>query len=350
MTAEKPDPEACRAAALSLAADPLRFVSACWPQMQIYDRQREVLLSVRDNVETFVHAANETGKTRVAAVVVLWFFTTRTPARVISSSSSQTQLDAILWSEIHSLIRASRLPLPFLEKSLCLKKLRRLDSTETEPSDYVLGYVTNAVENFQGHHLPNDKPRVLAVFDEASGVPDEFYEAADSWAHRKLVIVIAQIVQDTPNTMEIAGRTIRLLEEHKVPAGRVAFDAGGGGKQIADLLHEQRYFVQLIGFGESAAAKQAYKNRRAEMYGRLRELLNPDREEGPFALPPDAHSLRQELAVLPLQYDSEGRMQLLPKEAAGPQQGPSLRRLLGRSPDRADSLVLATWVLSRPQP
>ena len=26
----------------------------------------------------------------------------------------------------------------------------------------------------QGHHLRNDKPRVLAVFDEASGVPDEF--------------------------------------------------------------------------------------------------------------------------------------------------------------------------------
>ncbi len=158
MDAKPEDREACETAARSLAADPLRFVSACWPGMQIYPKQREVLLSVRDNVETFVHAANETGKTRIAAVAVLWFFTTRTPARVITSSSSQTQLDAILWSEIHSLIRTSRLPLPFLEKTLCLKKLRRLDSQETEPSDYVLGYVTNAVENFQGHHLPNDRP------------------------------------------------------------------------------------------------------------------------------------------------------------------------------------------------
>jgi len=188
MATESEDREAYEAAARSLATDPLRFVSACWPDMQLYSKQREVLRTVRDNLETFVHAANQTGKTRIAALAVLFFFATRTPARVITSSSSETQLGAILWSEIHSLVRASRLPLPFVEKNLCLKKLRRLDSAETEPSDYVLGYVTNAVENFQGHHLPNDRPRVLAVFDEASGVPDEFYEAADSWAHRKLVI------------------------------------------------------------------------------------------------------------------------------------------------------------------
>src|SRR5512146_1070100 len=99
MDTKPEDHDACEAAARSLAADPLRFVAACWPEMQIYPKQREVLLSVRDNVETFVHAASETGKTRVAAVAVLWFFTTRTPSRVITSSSSQTQLESILWSE-----------------------------------------------------------------------------------------------------------------------------------------------------------------------------------------------------------------------------------------------------------
>ena len=106
---------------------------------------------------------------------------------------------------------------------------------------------------------------------------------------------------------------------------------------------------QVIGFGEGPDAKQAYKNRRAEMYGKLREFLNPDREEGVFALPPDCHQLRGELSVLPLQYDSEGRMLLPPKQhsAAGPHQGPSLHQLLGRSPDRADSLVLAVWSLHK---
>ena len=499
MTVKPPDMEAYQKAVLALAADPLRFVSLCWPDMQLYPKQEEILLSLRDHVETFVHAANETGKTRIVAVGTLWFFASRTPARVVTSSSSETQLGAILWSEIHSLIHASRFPLPFVVKTLCLKKIRRLDSMETEPSDYVLGYVTNATENFQGHHLPNDRPRVLAVFDEASGVPDEFFEAADSWAHRKLVIgnplsttnffyrscrggdvadpageadllrkvihidgrdspnvqagfrwkelgkpgsppvlipglltyeeyvrreqqwnevqrttrlhghfyegdqavvfpaqwldaamdaqrwrelqeedrhveaigvdvaaggrdntcwtlvdshgVIDQIVLDTPNTMEIVGRTIQLIREHNLSARRVAFDAGGGGKQIGDRLREQNYHVQLIGFGESADAKQAYRNKRAELYGKLREYLNPERESGVFALPPDADQLRRELAVLPLQYDSEGRMQLLPKESrgAGQQQGPCLRQLLGHSPDRADSLALAVWTVSRPR-
>ena len=161
--------------------------------------------------------------------------------------------------------------------------------------------------------------------------------------------VIEQIERDTPNTMEIPGLTIELIRQYNVSPQHVAFDAGGGGKQIADRLREQGHYVRSIGFGERPDDKQAYLNRRAEMYGKLREFLNPDREEGVFVLQPGCHELRKELSVLPLQYDREGRMFLPPKEhnTAGPHQGPSLRQLLGRSPDRADSLVLAVWALDK---
>ena len=81
----------------------------------------------------------------------------------------------------------------------------------------------------------------------------------------------------------------------------------------------------------------AYKNRRSEMYGMLREYLRPERPEGPFAIPPEYHEPRQELSSVPLQYDSEGRLLLPPKE--------KLRRQLGRSFDRADSRVLAIAAL-----
>jgi hypothetical protein len=181
--------------------------------------------------------------------------------------------------------------------------------------------------------------------DVAAGGRDKtVWTVVDQWG------VIEQIVMDTPNTMEIPGRTIGLMRQYNVSAQRVAFDAGGGGKQIADRLREQGYYVRDVGFGERPDAKQAYRNRRAEMYGKLREFLNPDREEGVFALPPCCHQLRQELGVLPRQDDSEGRMFLPPKNhsTADPHQGPSLRQLLGdRSPDRADSLVLAVWVLAK---
>jgi hypothetical protein len=482
----------------ALANDPLRFVNLCWPGLRLYDKQREVLLSVRDNIETFVHAANELGKTRIAAIIAIWWFASRTPARVITSSSSETQLRSILWREIRSCIASSALPLPFRVATLTVEKLKCPSSPDTEPLDYVIGHVTNEVENFQGHHLPNDRPRVLAVFDEASGIPDEFFDAADSWAHRKLIIgnplstanffyrlcrggdvvdpagesgllrkvihidgrdspnvrlgmrwketgkagspaalipglltyaeyqrreqlwddvkrttrlhghfyegdqalltpshwldgamdphhwaqlqqsvrvavaigvdvaaggrdntcwtivdhqgVLEQLVLDLSNTMEIVGRTIQLIKTNHISPCRVAIDAGGGGKQIGDRLREQGYDVRIVHFGESADAKQAYVNRRAEMYGKLRAVLTPDRADGVFALPPDAWELRQELAVLPLQYDSEGRLCLPPKDRGRSKAlgQVSIRELVGRSPDRADSLVLAIWVLSRP--
>ncbi len=474
-----------------LATDPLRFIKLCWPEMNLYDKQLEVLTSVNENVETFVHAANQTGKTHIAAIVALWFYASRTPARVVISSSSESQLRHILWSEILQLIQSAAVTFPFLTRDLCIQKLRRPDGKEILPKDYLLGHVTHTVESFQGHHLNADRPRVLSIFDEASGVPDEFYEAAQSWAHRILVIgnpistdnffyfrskeanqanpagqdglfrkviridgldvpnvkmgircseegrpgeppvlipglltyqnfvrhqahwnevmrttrlhgqfyegkyqflfpnlvldramdrqrwedlcqqdrqaeamgvdvaaggrdhtcwtiidrfgVIEQIVRDMKNSMEIVGFTIELLQQYKLEANRAAFDAGGGGKQIADRLHEQGLYVQTIYFGQGANDKQAYLNRRTEMYGILAELFDLDREEGVFALPPDAQQLRAELNILPRKYDSEGRLVLPPKEAgrSGPQQEKSIRQLLGRSPDRADSLVLA---------
>ncbi len=479
----------------ALAADPLRFIGLCWPKMRLYTKQRDVLQSVQENFTTLVHAANQTGKTRVAALAALWFFASRTPARVIISSSSEDQLRNVLWAEIRQLIDEAALPLPFQVRDLSIRKLRAPDAGETLPGDYLLASVTNTVESFQGHHLANDKPRVLCIFDEASAVPDEYYEAAQSWAHRMLVIgnplsvtnffyrnckagdrpdpagecrllrkvvhidgadvpnvelgrcwreaekdgqppliipglltyqdylrreaewdevqrttrlygrfyegdlvlmfppawldaacdrrrwlelnakpreawtmgvdvayggrdkscwtivdqegVIKQIVRDTPKTTEIGGLTIELIRKYNLFPRAVAMDAGGGGKQIADFMYERGCQVQVVNFGEAPTAPQGYRNRRAEMFAHLRERIDPDR--GGFALPPNANELRQELAVLPLSCDSEGRLLLPPKDcsSSAAHRGPSLRQLLGRSPDRADSLALAVWALGR---
>jgi hypothetical protein len=190
----------------------------------------------------------------------------------------------------------------------------------------------------------NRKASAMGVDVAAGGRDRSCWTLADTYG------VIEQIVRDTPNTMEICGLTIRLMKEHSLSPARVAIDAGGGGKQIADRLVEQKYRVQTIGFGEGADDKQAFKNRRAELYGCLRKLLDPEREDGVFALPPNGHELRHELAILPLQYDSEGKLFLPPKDraAARAKRQVSLRELLGRSPDRADSLALAAWALRQP--
>jgi hypothetical protein len=198
-------------------------------------------------------------------------------------------------------------------------------------------------ERWSQIHRKARTPTALGV-DVAAGSRDK-----TCWTLVDEFGLFEQVALDTANTMDVVGRTIRFIEEYKLPSGRVALDAGGGGKPIADRLREQNYGVLSVNFGEGPDAKQAYKNRRAELFGELRKRLDRHGGQPVFALPPDAVELRRELAVFPLLYDSEGRMYLPPKtkRAGAPPGEISLRGLLGRSPDRADSLALAVWALAQ---
>lgn len=179
----------------------------------------------------------------------------------------------------------------------------------------------------------------------------------------------------TPDTTKITGKTIALMRRFNIPSSNVLFDGGGGGKQHADRLRQQGHAgIRVVWFGEAATPEKrrgiaplhkrksaaevstAYKNRRAELYGRAREMLEPAPDGTVrFALPnsilnrprPDGGpSLRQQLAAYRLQYDEEGRMFLPPKNKRDEkQQKQSLVDLIGCSPDEADAFVLATFGL-----
>lgn len=498
---------------VSILEDPIKFTKACWPEIRLYNKQAEVLESLRYNYETTVHAANEVGKDFTAAIAVVWWFASRRPARVITSSSGESQLKNILWSEIRQRISTSRFDFGWNVGELNIKR-------ENDPLSYIIGHVTKTVENFQGHHLDHDKPRVLCVFDECSGVGDTFHEAAQSWAHailnignpmntrnyfyktvkaknvvdpinpksmlsnvihidgedspnvimgkelekqglpppypnvipgvlsyaeyvrrkhkwdkikqqirlhglfyegaeellyppdwldlaemafraiclkgydwaniRKPVGTVAMgvdagqgrdltcwtvvdsiglVMQDaipTPDTHKISVRTKSICERFRIDPIRVCFDAGGGGQQIVDHMRatDPKYKeLRTIAFGSSATPppqektktlnqKQEKvetgwicKNKRAEMYANLRYLLDPSTNERPFAIPEELDLLREELAILPMWFDGDGKMFLPPKDhRPGTKENPdeiTIKKLIGRSPDRADSLVLA---------
>ena len=110
-------------------------------------------------------------------------------------------------------------------------------------------------------------------------------------------------------------------------------DRSGVGAGTFARLKEQGMGIDGINFGAGpdGASKEKFKNKRAELYWNTRNRLR----DGRMALDPNDGALAQELAVTQHKIDSAGRIQILPKE--------ELKKMLGRSPDRADALVLAAW-------
>lgn len=173
-----------------LLADPVKFIRLCWPHLSIYPKQEEILYSVKENDETLVHAGNMLGKDFITGLIALWFFCSRRPCRVITSSSGESQLKSVLWGEMRRFISTSRFRLPIVYTHMFIRQ--SIDQHgNTEPRSYIQGIVTNDPENLQGHHLelgPGGEPRTLAICDEASSIEDIYYNAMDTWSHRKLII------------------------------------------------------------------------------------------------------------------------------------------------------------------
>lgn len=168
--------------------DPDAFIGVQWPHVRLYPKQQELLHSVRDNRITVCYAAHETGKDFMAALIVLWFFCSREPAIVLTTSTQEKQLDTVLWGEMRKQMAEAQYPelLGLQYNSERIWRVRQ-DGTPYEQSR-IIKQVARSGEAFQGYHLPEDVPRTFVVFDEASGMSDEHYTSAKSWAHRILVI------------------------------------------------------------------------------------------------------------------------------------------------------------------
>lgn len=198
--------------------------------------------------------------------------------------------------------------------------------------------------------------------DVAEGGDDTAWSAIDRMG------LIELIWKQTSDTSVIHGDTLAFMRRHHLldSPEKVIFDAGGGGKQHADNLRAAGYDVQTVAFGEAATKplrygkkvmserrdekeeRQMYNDRRAEMYGTLRWLMEPTTGAKGFAIPAEYVMLRQELAPIPLLYSREGKLRLPPKRRINPNTNTgekSLIDLIGWSPDRADSLMMAVWLL-----
>jgi hypothetical protein len=220
---------------------------------------------------------------------------------------------------------------------------------------------------------PPGVARAMGV-DAAEGGDNSCWAIVDHYGLIELVSL------KTPDTVLVTNRTLALMREHGIAPERVLFDQGGGGKEHADRLRSQGYNVRTVAFGQAATnvnrfnranryrpvserrndseRRYIYRNRRAEMYGTLREKLDPAANPDGFGIPAKFSELKRQLSLIPMLHDGEGRLELPPKSrrgAVGVKQLPgqqdasaakqTLTDIIGHSPDESDALVLAVFAL-----
>jgi hypothetical protein len=126
------------------------------------------------------------------------------------------------------------------------------------------------------------------------------------------------------DTMEIVGRVIEAIEEFNPTL--VVIDEGGLGAGVVDRLKEQRYKqVKGVNFGNKSTKPIMYGNKRAEMWGNMREWLKT-------ASVPTDKLLKSDLTSPKVKPDSKGTIFLEGKKEM------KARGLA--SPDAADAIAV----------
>jgi len=139
--------------------------------------------------------------------------------------------------------------------------------------------------------------------------------------------------EETADGTVMAGMVI----QNRKNGAPIVIDVGGGyaGAVIERFKDNDIDFLKFDGTGKSrgksVGSGLTFYNRRAEVYWRFREALDPDQEGGcKIALPPDSE-LRAELASPTWEYTKNG-IQVESKV--------HLRKRLGRSTNKADAVVM----------
>lgn len=191
---------------------------------------------------------------------------------------------------------------------------------------------------------PAGVPMCAIGVDVAQGGSDSTVLAPryDGW-YSPLIVTPGE---KTPTGAEVAG----LIISHRRDAAVVVVDVGGGygGATIEHLKAnfdnlEQNIFTDLVKTyrGSDASTQRTrdrtlrFRNKRAETWWRFREALDPGQEMGSIIALPDDPMLLSELTSVRLktmEIGSKG-IQIESKE--------DIIGRLGRSPDRADAVVMA---------
>lgn len=137
----------------------------------LWSKQKEIVEAVMLHDRIAVKSGHKVGKSKLCAVIALWFATMRRKGRVIMTSSSARQVELVLWREVMDLYNNA----PLL-KHLGGKCNLLPSSGLTFPGgSEIRGFTTDEPEKMAGISGEN----VLYIVDEASGFPEKIFEAIE---------------------------------------------------------------------------------------------------------------------------------------------------------------------------
>ena len=202
---------------------------------------------------------------------------------------------------------------------------------------------TDWIKAAQARWKPRDAkgPMTALGLDVSRGGLDKTSAARrhDEWFDT-ILTVPGKVTVDGPSAAGFVAPLIR-------NGACICVDAIGIGSSALDFIKGLNLLVLAVVGSEGSteftvAGNLRFRNRRAEMYWRLRESLDPT-AENPIALPPDSE-LTTDLAAVRykvVQMGTHAAIQIRDKD--------EIREAIGRSPDKGDSVAM-TFVSGIPKP
>ena len=132
--------------------------------VKFWEKQQKIIQSVWNNRRTSVISCHGAGKSFVAAHIAMAFLYLHEDSVVITTAPTERQVAEVLWGEIRHAHGQYNLDGEILRMQLRLREKWK-----------AFGFSTDDPNAFQGHHTGH----MLVIFDEASGIAPEIWEAAE---------------------------------------------------------------------------------------------------------------------------------------------------------------------------
>jgi hypothetical protein len=151
--------------------------------------------------------------------------------------------------------------------------------------------------------------------------------------------VVDRQVTTKKSLMDTAGRIVSLARSHG--ADKIVIDDIGVGAGVRASVretldpHNDRGLVVGFNSGRTAEDKTHYVRMRDEIWGMAGKLFKDDY----VSILPNDDDLVEDLAAHTYSLNSKGQMQVARKK--------DIKKELGRSPDRADALVMGLWAAKK---